>query len=209
MRSGYSDKYFSDTPNCFCKILSITLFFLLIQLAILHDPAMAEQSLGKPDTQWSILAGYGTSHPGWGETETRVETIDLVLRRSSILIDDIGSSWYKGYHSLFIELPLHFLIEPRDTPMIGMNFLATYTFTSSILQPYLFAGGGPVYVAADIDGMGSDWNGNYQIGAGLKYDIDNQHTLLFECRYHHISNLNTKDPNLPLNSTKFLIGYTF
>ena len=93
--------------------------------------------------------------------------------------------------------------------MVGITFLASYTFVNSVLQPYLFVGGGPVYVAADIDGMGSDWNGNYQIGAGLKYDLNDRHALLFECRYHHISNANTKDPNLPLNSTKFLIGYTF
>lgn len=195
------------------SIYGVLILFLLmvVQFGIFHSTAMAQQTRenNKFDTQWSIMTGYGTSHPGWGKTETRVETIDLALRHSTIIVDNVGSSWYKGYHSTFIELPLHFLINPDDTPMVGINFLAAYTFTSFSFQPYLFGGGGPVYVDADIEGMSTEWNGNYQFGVGLSFDLNTNHALFFECRYHHISNGNRSEPNLPLNSTKFLIGYTF
>ncbi len=219
MTTSYSNKSSGIQPwpeadrnvaDFYIKISIITIFLIITQCALLCSIGAAQSGANqKYDTEWSVLTGYGSSHPGWGETETRVETIDLVLRHSTILVEDIGSSWYSGYHSLFLELPVHFLINPDDTPMVGINFMASYTFTNFILQPYLFAGGGPVYVDADIAGMGSDWNGNYQMGVGLKYEINSQNSLLFECRYHHISNANTSDPNLPLNSTKFLIGYTF
>ncbi len=167
------------------------------------------EAIDRPDN-WALLSGYGTSHPGWGQTEERVETIDVVLRYGHILYDDIGSSWYRGNHSLLIELPVHLLFNPDSSPMVGLNFLACYTFTSDKkLQPYLFAGGGPLYTDADIPGMGSKWNGNYQFGGGVKYRINSKHDLLFEGRFHHVSNGDTKSPNDPLNSTKFLMGITF
>ena len=159
---------------------------------------------------WSVLAGYGTSHPGWGQTKERVETIDLTLRYSHVLKSDIGSSWYQGYHSLLLEIPVHLVVNPDLSPMIGINFLACYTFAANNQYlPYIFAGGGPLYTNADIQGMGSHWNGNYQFGAGLRYKINARHDVLFEFRFHHVSNGGQKDPNDPLNSTKFLAGFTF
>ena len=94
--------------------------------------------------------------------------------------------------------------------MIGLNFLASYTFTANEKwRPYIFGGGGPVYSFADIPGMGADLNGNYQFGIGLEYDMSIEHHLLFEYRYHHISNAGSENPNDPLNSCKLLIGVTF
>jgi hypothetical protein len=192
-----------------CHLFKVSILASCLLLSCLCSSLAVAVETGSDLPRWSVLTGYGSSHPGWGETEVRVETLDLVLRRSSIIVDDVGSSWYKGYHSLFVEIPLHFLLNPDDTPIIGLNFLASYTFTGFSLQPYLFGGGGPVYVDADIAGMGSNWNGNYQVGAGFSYRLNDDHALLLECRYHHISNGNSSEPNLPLNSTKFLVGYTF
>ena len=94
--------------------------------------------------------------------------------------------------------------------MIGMNFLACYTFTASEqLHPYLFGGGGPVYSFADIPGMGAELNGNYQFGIGLQYPLTQGRNLLAELRYHHISNGGSEEPNDPLNSCKLLFGITF
>jgi len=109
-----------------------------------------------------------------------------------------------------LELPVSLVLRPEVSTMIGINFLAAYTFTADPeWQPYLFGGGGPVYSFADIPGMGAELNGNYQFGAGVKHDWDVDHQLLFELRYHHISNAGTEDPNDPLNSIKILLGVTF
>lgn len=159
---------------------------------------------------WAILAGYGQSFPGWGETTQRVKTIDIVPRYSHVIFDDLGSSWYRGYHSIFVETPIFYVTSPENSAMVAMNFLAAYTFSSGQqYQPYIFGGGGPVYSFADIPGMGSELNGNYQFGLGLKYQWHEDHDLLFEIRYHHVSNGGSDEPNDPLNSLKFRLGITF
>ncbi len=159
---------------------------------------------------WGLLGGYGQSIPGWGQTTERVETIDMIPRYTHHIFDDIGSGWYQGYHSILLETPVHIVASPDVSTMIGLNFLACYTFTSNDQwQPYLFGGGGPLYSFANIPGMGADWNGNYQFGLGLEYALADANSLLLEFRYHHISNGGSKEPNDPLNSCRFLIGVTF
>jgi len=158
---------------------------------------------------WAVISGYGQSFPDWGDTSQRVETIDLIPRYNHHIFD-MGSGWYRGFHSLMLELPVSLVVSPDVSTMVGINFLASYTFTSTQQwQPYLFGGGGPVYSFADIPGMGADLNGNYQFGIGVHYDWETAHQLLFELRYHHISNAGNADPNEPLNSLKILIGITF
>lgn len=159
---------------------------------------------------WSLLGGYGESFPGWGRTTQRVQTIDLNPRYSHLTIDHLGSGWYAGYHSTLVELPVHLVTSPDTSTMIGINLLACYTFTANERwQPYIFGGGGPVYSFADISGMGAHWNGNYQFALGLTYFREHGCPLLFEIRYHHISNAGTEDPNVPLNGLKFKVGFTF
>ncbi|MDO9043424.1 MAG: acyloxyacyl hydrolase [Desulfocapsaceae bacterium] len=159
---------------------------------------------------WAVLGGYGQSFPGWGQTTQRVETIDLVPRYTHIIFDDIGSGWYRGFHSILVEVPVHFVVSPDTSTMLGMNFLACYTFTADqTIHPYLFGGGGPVYSFADVPGMGAELNGNYQFGIGMEYEMDKNYNLLLEMRYHHISNGGSEEPNDPLNSCKLLVGVTF
>lgn len=159
---------------------------------------------------WAMLGGYGQSIPDWGRTTERVETIDIVPRYSHLTIDDLGSGWFKGFHSTLIELPVHVVTSPDVSAMVGLNLLACYTFTASDQwRPYIFGGGGPVYSFADIPGMGARWNGNYQFALGLEHPLAPSQSLLLEIRYHHISNAGTEEPNDPLNSIKFLVGLTF
>ena len=176
-------------------------------------PGAGQSAGSKPETMdssWSVLAGYGMTHPDLGETKTRVETVDVILRYDKPLTEQLGDSWYRGRHTLVVELPVSFVTDPQTDPMVGLTFLGTWYFdTDRSLQPYLFGGGGVVYTGADIEGLGSKWNGNWQFGAGVRYHVDDWHTLNLEYRFHHISNLDTADPNDPLNASKILLGLTF
>jgi len=159
---------------------------------------------------WELLAGYGESYPGWGLTTQRVQTIDIVPRYDHLTIDHIGSGWWRGQHWTLVELPVSAVISPDDSAMVGLNFLAAYRFTASdTWQPYIFGGGGPVYSFADIEGMGAELNGNYQFAIGLERHLDTGRTFLAEVRYHHVSNAGTRDPNVPLNGLKFMVGLRF
>lgn len=160
--------------------------------------------------RWSLLSGYGQSYPDWGQTTQRVETIDLIPRYNHVVFPELGAGWYKGFHSTLFEFPVSMIRSPETSAMVGVNFLAAYTFTADKLyQPYMFGGGGPVYIFSDIPGMGTRLNGNYQFGTGIEYFLNHQQHLLFEVRYHHISNAGTAAPNEPLNSLKFIMGITF
>ena len=190
-------------------VFLLWLLFLLLCTFPRTDSAEAAVFDTSKDS-WGVLGGYGQSFPGWGETSQRVETIDLVLRYNHLIFDNLGSGWYRGFHSILLELPVHFVVSPDVSSMVGMNFLACYTFTADQdIRPYLFGGGGPVYSFADVPGMGSELNGNFQVGLGLNYGINPDHDLLFELRYHHISNGGSEEPNDPLNSIKVLFGFTF
>jgi hypothetical protein len=160
-----------------------------------------------------LLGGYGVTHPGLGSTEEYVETAELVLRYGRFLTDVTGRSWYRGRHELLVEVPVHMVVEPDQAPMAGVNFLACWTFTSpKRLHPYIFAGGGLLYTEADIPGMGSNLNGNYQYGLGLHYrpvNAGRAYHVNIEYRFHHISNADTEEPNVPLNGSKLLVGLTF
>lgn len=190
--------------HCFLKYFYIVAFFIAG-----FTPAVASAFDTSKDSWW-VLGGYGQSMPGWGETTERVETIDIIPRYNHRIFDNIGSGWLKGFHSIFIELPVHLVVSPDTSAMIGINFLANYSFTANgTWLPYIFGGGGPVYSFADIPGMGADLNGNYQGGFGIEYALNQQQRLIYEVRYQHISNGGSDDPNVPLNSIKFLIGISF
>lgn len=173
-------------------------------------PAATWASSSAGDNRWLLLAGYGQSEPGWGLTEERVQVIDIIPRYHHVIFDDIGSGWWRGFHSVLVETPLSLVLSPDESAMVGVNFLATYTFAAArSWRPYLFGGGGPVYSFADVPGMGAELNGNYQFGLGLEQLIADRRSLLFEVRYHHISNAGAEEPNVPLNSWKLLIGLAF
>ncbi len=195
----------------FCnKAVRFFLLGILFAFNPWQGPEAKAELFDTSKDNWAIIGGYGQSVPGWGETSQRVETLDVIPRYNHIIFDDIGSGWYRGFHSILLELPFSLVVNPDDSAMIGFNFLAAYTFTAANhWYPYLFGGGGPVYNFADIQGMGADVNGNYQFGLGLKYDWTLKNNMLFELRYHHISNGGSEEPNDPLNSWKILMGITF
>jgi len=194
------------------QLKSQLIFFLCLWAGLLLSPPMSQAGfvLDTSKDSWGGIIGYGQSFPGWGLTTQRVETIDLIVRYNHMIFDDIGSGWYKGVHSILLEGPVNFVVSPVVSAMVGVTFLAAYTFTADeTLQPYIFGGGGPVYSFAEIPGMGAVWNGNYQFGAGAEYAWQPDHHLLFEVRYHHISNGGTEESNDPLNSIKLLVGVNF
>ncbi len=161
------------------------------------------------DPSWAVLGGYGATHVGMGETREPVETADVVLRYAHVLVDGLGASWYAGRHDVLVELPVGY-VTTHGTPVIGMNFLASYLFTSfDRYEPYVFLGGGPVYIASTLPGMSKHLNGNYQAGMGVAFKMAKDLNFDVEYRFHHISNAGAASPNVPLNSSKVLVGITF
>lgn len=158
-------------------------------------------------TEYTLLSGYGITHRGFGATRTQVQTFDTIARFGYFLSRELGGGWYKGRHELLVELPLHLVVDPRVSPMTGGYLLGSWKFTAAKrFVPYVFAGGGILYVDLGLPTMGSRLDFSYQGGAGVQYFVRKDMAFDFEYRYHHISNAGTASPNEPLNSSKFLLG---
>ena len=161
-----------------------------------------------------ILLGGGSSIKGFGETDQEVATVDVLWRHARIFKEK-KEGWLRGNHELWIEAPVSFIVHDNDTVdshglgMVGLNFLFAWVFPETRMgNPYFMIGGGPQYILADIEGVGSDLCGNYQMGCGLRFNVAEKHPVNLEIRYHHISNLGMADPNVPLNSVKMFVGAT-
>jgi len=159
--------------------------------------------------EFTFLAGYGITHRDFGATRTEVQTVDAIGRFGYFLSDEVGKGWYRGRHELLMELPLHMAVDPQTGVMTGFYLLGNWKFTGlkkKRLYPYVFAGGGVLFVDLELPTMGSRLNFSYQGGTGIQYLIHNNLAVTAEYRYHHISNAGTAEPNEPLNSSKILFG---
>ncbi len=197
----------------FLKIRVFLFLFLLFPLSLFAQESgasLANDTYLNAKSEWGFLAGYGTSRPGWGETRTEVETIDVVYRYGYFLSGETGKSWYRGRPELLVEIPVAFVQVPEAGEIMGFNLILSRNFTSSKkVVPYVFAGLGLAYTDLDIPGLGSELNGTYQIGAGLRFFTSKKMSLDLNCRFHHLSNGDTADQNTPLNSAKILLGVSF
>lgn len=184
---------------------------VLLSFVICADFALAgELAENSGDNIRQFFVGYGVTHPGLGKTKTHVETVDFIGRYEHVFPGRIGPRWLPARHSIFVELPVHLVVAPDVSPIVGINFLGAFTFeTKGNYKPYWFFGGGPLYTDAEIAGLGAKVNGNYQFGIGLIWKRDNWQDIRLEYRFHHISNAGAKDPNDPLNSSKLLVGFEF
>lgn len=185
------------------------LFCLLLPTAV--QAADMRESVATADYELTLLSGYGISHRGFGETRTQVQTFDIIPRLGWFLSDELGKgSWFQGRHQLLVELPYHLAVDHGARSMVGGYILGSWKFTGlTSLKPYIFAGGGPVYVDLGLPSMGARLNFSYQGGAGLQIPLTQATMLNLEYRYHHISNAGTATPNEPLNSSKMLLGISW
>ena len=161
--------------------------------------------------EFVLLSGYGITHRGYGATRTQVQTYDIILRYGHFLSGELGKGhWYQGRHEVLIELPYHLAIDHDGRSMAGGTILGSWKFTGSDqISPFLFAGGGVLFVDLGLPTMGSRLNGTYQFGGGIQHFINKNLAFNGEYRFHHISNLNTTSPNEPLNSSKVLFGFSY
>jgi lipid A 3-O-deacylase len=171
-------------------------------------PVSAENPNSRTTGEYGVLTGYGITHKNFGATRTQVQTWDVIARFGRFLSDEVGrGSWYQGRHELLVELPYHMAVDHNDRSMVGGYLLGSWKFTGlKDVTPYVFAGGGPLYVDLGLPTMGTKLCFSYQGGTGLQYFLDRKTALNLEYRYHHISNAGTAEPNEPLNSSKILLG---
>ncbi len=198
-------------------ITRISAVFLCVAVLGFAAPSCAgdaePSSVAAAKGEFAFLTGYGITHEGIGSTDNQVQTFDAILRFGRFLTDELGKgSWYQGRHEVMVELPLHVAVDHDGRIMTGAYLLGSYKLTGLAgrqLYPYVFGGGGVLYVDLGLPNMGSRLDFNYQGGGGVQYLVRKDMAIQAEYRYHHVSNANIATPNEALNSSKFLIGVSF
>jgi len=189
------------------KLSYVTLLALALNLPPSRVEAADNAFFREASREYTFLTGYGITHRGFGATRSQVQTFDSIFRYGHFLADEQGAGWYRGRHELLLELPLHLAVDRDDRLMTGGYILGSWKFTARRdLIPYLFAGGGILYVDLGLPSMGSRLDFSYQGGAGIQYFLGRKTAFSLEYRYHHVSNANTAAPNEPLNASKILLG---
>jgi len=189
------------------KLITTAVLALLLILAA-DSPARADSIVSRAKSELGILTGYGSSFVGFGETRHKVQTWDTILRAGFFLSDEVGTGqWYQGRHEILLELPYHMAVDHGGRSMVGGYGLGHWRFTAlEKTVPYVFAGGGVLFVDLGLPTMGAKLCFSYQGGTGIQYPISDTAMLNLEYRYHHISNAGTAEPNEPINSNKILAG---
>ena len=188
-----------------------SVYSIIIMLLFFTPSPTNAVNISDAKSEISFLTGYGITHRDFGATRTQVQTWDAIARYGHFLSDELAKDrWYQGRHELLVEIPFHLAVDKAGKSMAGGYLLGSWKFTSMRdLSPYIFAGGGILFVDLGLPSMGSKLDFSYQAGTGLQYFIRNDVALISEYRYHHISNAGTAFPNEPLNSSKVLFGISF
>jgi hypothetical protein len=116
--------------------------------------------------------------------------------------------------------PLRFKVEgnagattsPNTRAMISIGMMALYYldfFSTARLLPYLEGGIGVMYTDFQVEGQGSRFNFNPQIGIGTEFKLDSGAPFFATLRLSHISNAGLHSENRGVNFVVLMIGRFF
>lgn len=111
-----------------------------------------------------------------------------------------------------VEVSAGATLKNEKGAIVSAGFLALYyldTLTGQDFRPYIEGGIGGIFTQWRVDGQGSKFNFNPQIGLGTEFSIGSGPPFLAALRLHHISNAGLDEDNRGVNSVVFVIGRFF
>lgn len=142
------------------------------------------------------------------------DNIGLLMVQGQMLVDYDRVFWHAAPESLRLKFEVNggLTIDGDQRTllslnMLALNYLGGFRIGSGL--PYVEAGIGAIYTDFKVDGQGSRFNFNPQLGAGLEYPLQAGGTMTMGLRLHHISNGNLLKENRGVNSALLMIGYIF
>lgn len=127
----------------------------------------------------------------------------------------IGSSWYRGCFQFVGEMFIAEIFESGGdgggSIVVGPNALFRYNFIQENCPviPYLQLGPGLVYTDTENNAIGSNYCFQLNIGAGLRYMINDKWAISGEFDWHHMSNAGFAKHNAGSNSAGGQIGISY
>ncbi len=184
--------------------------FIAVSLAVLGTPCLGEEEETQYDpTRYGVMLSVSN-------TSTMDEDIDLL--RASLFVsfdyDKIWRHWAPENLRWKLEFTTGMTTSPFSRNVTSLVMIAQYYFpdegwTKYKIRPFVEGGVGLAYADFQIEGQGSRWMGNPQLGVGSDFVVFDQDLFLTLRFYDHFSNAGVDDENRGLNFITASLGYYF
>jgi len=183
---------------------------LTIVLVILCHPDI---TLSEDNGQNNIPTRYGMAAV-LGRTFDPVNDIYFTQLSGFIMwdYDKVWHHWAPDPLRFKVEATAGLTVSPQTRAMVSVGMMALYYLdfvSSERLVPYLEGGIGVVYTDFQVEGQGSRFNFNPQIGIGTEFKVDSGPPFFTALRLSHISNAGLADDNRGVNSVVWMLGRFF
>ena len=184
--------------------------WLIIVLVFLGNTGSA---LSEDNNESDIPTRYGLAAV-LGKTFDPVNDIYFTQLSGFIMwdYDKIWHHWAPEPLRFKVEGTAGLTVSPKTRAMASVGMMALYYLefiSSDRLVPYLEGGIGVVYTDFQVEGQGSRFNFNPQIGIGVEFERDSGPPVFGAVRLSHISNAGLADENRGVNSVILMIGRYF
>ena len=159
------------------------------------------------------FAGFGSIGTRGNDTKPDVGNVNAEVRFGVMLTTPSGDSFLRGNLELLLNAFGGYIYEGPGDYLVGAELLLRYNFVQPDCKvvPFIQVGGGGAYSDAADDNqtqrlIGSDLSFSLQAEIGLRYHFSRNVALTTSVLYRHISNADTADRNVGLNSLGGRIG---
>ena len=187
--------------------------WLLCAILLLMFLANVNTALSEDDSESDIPTRYGMAAV-LGKTFDPVDNIYFAQLSGFIMwdYDKIWQHWAPAPLRFKVEGTAGLTVSPQTRAMASVGMMALYylNFFSSARQlPYLEGGIGVIYTDFQVEGQGSRFNFNPQVGIGMEFKAASDTSLFTALRLSHISNAGLDDENRGVNSVVWMLGRFF
>jgi hypothetical protein len=192
---------------------SIFLNRLLCLIIVMVFLGNATTALPEDNNESDIPTRYGMATV-LGKTFDPVNNIYFTQLSGFIMwdYDKIWHHWAPAPLRFKVEGTAGLTVSPQTRAMVSVGMMALYYLefiSSDRLVPYLEGGIGVVYTDFQVEGQGSRFNFNPQIGIGAEFEVDSGASFFTALRLSHISNAGLHDENRGVNSVVWMLGRFF
>jgi opacity protein-like surface antigen len=181
-----------------------------VGLASVAGPLTAQERLKFGTMEATLSVGYSVSHTTVGDVET-IDGFHLIPHFGIFVTDEHGPGFTKGNLEVLAEPTLiHFDGGDESATLIGLAAVGRWVFNASTrVKPYIEAGVGILGGESSFRQTNCDVNFILQAGLGALVFVSPRAALTAGYRYHHVSNADTCDQNLGINSSLFILGASY
>lgn len=163
---------------------------------------------------WEAGLALGYSRTFQTNDAVGVDSVDglhLLPRLGYVITEPAGPGWLRGSFQLLAEPTLIRLDgEPTSSTVVGLATLGRWILAGGErIKPYLEVGVGILGGETRFRQTNCDVNFTLQGGVGLHVFVSPAVAVTAGYRLHHVSNANSCDQNLGLNSNLFLLGMSY